>query len=335
MTAAPRGEFGWIARLIAVLAESGAEGAAAIGDDAAIVQELAGPPTVWTIDTLVEGVHFRFDWLDPEAVGRRALAASLSDLAAMGAEPLGALVAAAGPAGVVGARIEGVYRGIAALAGAAGCPILGGDLARAEGPLHLTVTALGRCADGPPLTRHGARVGDEVWVTGELGGPAAALALLGAEGTAPGVRAHAAYERLARPWPRNREIAWLRARAQIDAAIDLSDGLSGDARHVAVRSGVRIVLEAERLPLHPGAVDAARRRGEDPFEWALHGGDELEILLISPAGALGSHAEAFAETFNVPLTRIGTVGEGSGVDLVRAGAAAPLRSRAWDHFAGD
>ena len=333
------GEFDWIARLVMLLENAGVEGSATIGDDAAIVPALEGwlpegPALAWTIDTLVEGVHFRFDWLDVESIGWRALAASLSDLAAMGAAPAGALVSAAGPADVVGARIEGIYRGIAALARSAACPILGGDLSRADGPLHITVTALGRAATDPALTRDGARPGDHVWVTGALGAPAAGLALLEAAGPTPEIRAHATYERLARPRPRNREAGWLAARARLHAAIDISDGLSGDARHVAVRSGVSIAIEAERIPLHPGALEAASRLDVDPLDWALHGGDELELLLVAPAGSLETHGGSFAAAFGVPLTRIGAVAEGSGLELVLDGEASPLEPRAWDHFAG-
>lgn len=329
---APHGEFEWIARLVDVLGESaGKDGA--IGDDAAVIATSSGESWVWTIDTLVEGVHFRFDWLAAEAVGHRALAASLSDLAAMGAEPAGALVAVAGPAGAVAAHLEGIYRGIAALSRRAGCPILGGDLSRADGPLHLTVTAIGHCVDGPPLRRDAARPGDEVWLTGTLGGPAAALALLTAGKPLADVGPLAVYDRLSQPAPRNAEVRWLGARAALHAAIDLSDGLSGDLGHVAARSGVRIEIEAERIPIQPAAREAARRLGRDPLDWALHGGEEFELVVSAPAGVIAPLADSFAGAFGIPLTRIGRVADGAGVMLVRDGAAVTLESRAWDHFA--
>ncbi len=326
------GEAEWIRRLTEVL------GAAAefpegqgIGDDAAILAA-DGDAWAWTIDTLVEGVHFRFDWLDPEAVGHRALAASLSDLAAMGARPAGALVTAAGPPPTLAARLEGVYRGVAGLARSAGCPILGGDLSRAEGALHLTVTALGRCASGPPLLRSGARPGDALWVTGALGAPAAALALLETGVPMPGARAPGAYERLARPQPRNREVEWLRERAELSAAIDISDGLSSDAHHMARASGVQIAIDPGRLPLHPSAREAARRLGREALDWALHGGEEFEILFAAPPGTIEPHQGLFAEALAVPLTRIGSVARGQDVVLVRDGSAEPLAPGGWDHF---
>lgn len=337
-----RGEFEWIARLGGILESAGASGPAVAGrtprgDDAAVIEDGAGGAWAWTMDTLVEGVHFRFDWLAPEDVGHRALAASLSDLAATGAAPVGALVSAAGPAATLAARLEGIYRGLATLAARAGCPIVGGDLARADGPLHLTVTALGRVSAGPPLGRAGARTGDEVWVSGRLGGPAAAIALIHAAARAgrdPRLAAdRPSGQRFARPAPRGPEVAWLRERAPIAAAIDLSDGLSGDAAHVARASGVRIVLDPAALPILPDAAAAARELGADPVAWALHGGEEFELLLIARPATLGPLAPGFEAEFGIPLTRIGEVGPGAGVHLFADGVERPLASRSWDHFA--
>lgn len=333
-----RGEFAWIDRLVEILgpAARGEGGRIAIGDDVAVVPGRDGAPWAWTVDTLVEGVHFRFDWLDPEEVGHRALAASLSDLAAAGAEPVGALVTATGPGETVAARIEGIYRGLAALAEASSCPILGGDLARAPGPLHLGVTALGRCPRGAPPGRGGARPGDALWVTGRLGAPAAAVALLGAAGEDPRTlaeaRAHPSVRRLARPDPRLAEIAWLAARAPVHALIDVSDGVSGDAAHLARRSEVRIAIEVERLPLHPAAEDGARRLGVDARAWALHGGEEFELLLAAPAAAIDPLAEPFEARFGIPITRIGSVEPGRGLARREAGRDRPLDPGGWDHF---
>lgn len=326
----PRGEFDWIARLVEILGDSAR---AAIGDDTAVVEH-EGRALAWTMDTLVEGVHFRFDWLDPAAIGRRALVASLSDLAATGARPLAALVSAAGPRATVAARIEGIYEGLRAAADEAACAVVGGDLARAEGPLHLTVTALGEIA-GQPLRRGGVRAGDEIWVTGALGGPAAAVALLGAASPEPipDLRDHPAYGRLAAPRARHAEMRWLLDHAEIHAAIDVSDGVSGDAGHLAERSGVRIVLEPDRLPLHPGAVLAARALGVDPGEWALHGGEEFELLLSAPPAALERQAERFSARFGIPLTRIGEAHLGAGLFARKGGRVERLDPASWDHFA--
>jgi thiamine-monophosphate kinase len=334
----PRGEFEWIDRLVEILgpATPRIEGKPAIGDDVAVLRGPGGETWAWTVDGLVEGIHFRFDWLEPEAVGHRALAASLSDLAAAIAEPIGALVTATGSSEAFETRLEGIYRGLGELAHRSGCPVLGGDLSRAEGPLQLTVTALGRCGRGEPPGRGGAEPGDEVWVSGQLGAPAAAVELLTRAGDDPATlaeaRAHPAAARLARPAPRLDEVGWLAARAPLHALIDVSDGISSDAAHVAERSRVRIEIETGCIPVHPAALDAARRLSADAVGWALHGGEEFELLLCAPAGAIEPLAPSFEERFGIPLTRIGAVERGSGVVRREARNVTPLEPGGWDHF---
>ena len=333
----PRGEFGWIERLIEVLGPvARAGGRIAAGDDVAAIEGPAGDTWAWTADTLVEGVHFRFDWLDSEAVGHRALAASLSDLAAAIAEPIGVLVTAAGSPPAFEARLEGIYRGIRDLAIRSSCPVLGGDLSRTDGPLHLTVTALGRCSRGAPPGRGGAEPGDEVWVTGALGAPAAAVELLARAGSDPArlaaARGHPAVRRLAYPEPRLEEIAWLADRAPLDALIDVSDGISSDLAHIADRSGVRIAIDTASLPVHADALDAAARIGADAGQWALHGGEEFEIAACAPPGSIASHVARFESRFGIPLTRIGSVEDGHGIVGRVDGAERSIERAGWDHF---
>lgn len=335
-----RGEFAWIDRLGEILAESAAPAAGiGIGDDAAVIEGPGGEPWAWTVDVLVEDRHFRLDWFEPRNVGRRALVASLGDLAAMGAEPAGALVTMAGPAATFERAAEGIYRGLADAARESGCPILGGDLARADGPLHLDVTMIGPVVAGPPLTRSGARPGDEVWITGRLGGPAAAIAALRDAASdrerLEGIRETDAFRRLVGVDARIAEARWLRDRVELHAGIDVSDGVSGDAGHVAERSGVRIVLEAGAIPVHPGAAGTAAALDVDPLRWALHGGEEWELLLVAASGALGPLAEPFETAFGLPLTRIGEVVEGEGVTVRGDGEERELESESWDHFRDD
>lgn len=333
----PRGEFAWIERLLEILGPAARVGGrTAAGDDVAVLEGPAGETWAWTADSLVEEVHFRFDWLDPEAVGHRALAASLSDLAAAIAEPVGVLVTAAGSPAAFEARLEGIYEGLRDLAIRTSCPVLGGDLSRSDGPLHLTVTALGRCPRGAPPGRAGARPGDELWVTGALGAPAAAVELLARAGEDPDLlaaaRVHPAALRLARPEPRLHEVAWLAERASLHALIDVSDGISGDLAHIADKSGVRIAIETERLPVHADALDAAGRIGADARLWALHGGEEFEIAASAPAGSIDPHVDAFEARFGIPLTRIGWVEEGRGIVGRGPGGEERIARGGWDHF---
>lgn len=303
------------------------------GDDAAVLSPAAGESIVVSIDLSIEGVHFRREWLTWEAIGYRATAAALSDLAAMAARPLGALVSVALPI-----ELEtGVYRQLAAglteaLADAEAA-LLGGDTSRSPGAAVLDVTVIGAVVE--PVTRRGATPGDQVWVTGRLGGAAAAvLAYNSALEPAPPAR-----RRFEHPTPRWREARWLAERGLLTAMIDLSDGLAGDAAHIARASGVGLRLRLDRLPLDEALegwsdTTVARRI-------AAGGGEDYELLFTSPAGRVDRVRDAFQRTFDLELTRIGDVVEdtdlpASGVTWIdRAGEPVdPPATAGFDHFAG-
>lgn len=262
-------------------------GAAArgVGGDCAELDVPAGERLIVSTDSSVEHVHFRRRWLSAHEIGYRATAAALSDLAAAAATPIGLLLALTAPA-AWRSELGAIAEGVADAAMAAGAPIVGGDVT-AGAVLSLTVTVLGRARR--PLSRRGARSGDAVYVTGWLGGPGAALRALlaGAEPDA----AHRA--RFAHPEPRLQEARWLAARGA-RAAIDLSDGLAADARHLAAASAVRVRLETERVPRMPG-VDVRD---------ALASGEEYELLVTAPPGL---DVAAFRDAFGLPLTMVGTV----------------------------
>jgi thiamine-monophosphate kinase len=281
-----------------------------IGDDAAVLTAPDGEQLVLSTDTSLEGVHFRSEWISPEEIGWRATAAALSDLAAMAAKPLGVLIAIVLPRARVG-DLGPLADGIAAAAAASGAPIIGGDLTSGE-RLAITVTVTGSAAN--PLRRSGARPGDTIWVTGQLGGPALAIAAWG-EGRQPTPEARA---RFAHPVPRIREAQWL-VTAGATAGMDISDGLGGDAAHLAAASGVRITLEADALPLAPDAdVSTAQRSGEEY---------ELLVTARSPFDAA-----AFQRDFGLSLTRIGTVEKGdAGVELM-IGEERVASPGGYDHF---
>jgi thiamine-monophosphate kinase len=290
------------------------------GDDCAVIE---GDPIALSLDLAIEDVHFRRAWLEPEEIGRRTTAAALSDLAAVAAEPIGALAALAVAAADAGDYAVRVMDGVRAAADAAGAALLGGDLSRSPGPLVLDVAVVGSVAE--PVLRSGARPGDAVWVTGRLGGAAAAVRRW-AEGALPSAEARRAF---ADPRPKLKEARWLAGRGVLHALIDISDGLAGDAAHIAAASDVRIVLDAQAIPVHPGADADATERG---LALALHGGEDYELLFAAPPGSVEPLVAAFADAFGSPLSRVGEVAAGGGVVLRREGGNEEEVGGGYDHF---
>ncbi len=308
------GEFALIAR-IGALAQRAFAGAAlpgvvlGIGDDAALLRARAGEDVVVTTDALVEGVHFDFAHETPQVAGRRALAANLSDLAAMGARPLGFVVALSAPAATPVARALGMARGMLELAVRFACPLVGGNLARAS-ELSVAITVIGAVRRGRALLRSGARVGDRVFITGTLGGAALARAR--------GRVRSAAEPRVAA----GRALARMRG---IGACIDVSDGLAGDLAHVCRASGVRARIEAVRVPMPRGFAAACARAGCDPARLALAGGEDYELLFT--ARGANARAEPLSRRLGVAVTEIGRieVGKPALLGLPRAFGAGGYR----------
>lgn len=324
MRLGPGGEFDRIRRFLAA-AEPGTRPDVRVGpgDDCAVV---GGDGIALSSDMSVEGVHFRRDWLSPGEIGWRAAAGALSDLAAVAARPIGILVSLAAAEEDAGAFAEGVMAGCGDAAACAGAALLGGDLARSPGPMVIDVTVVGEARD--PVLRAGAAMGDEVWVTGELGGAAACLrALLAGDAPDPAARA-----RFARPVARVEEAAWLYARGLPDAMIDLSDGLAGDAAHLAAAGGVAILLSPELVPVHP----AAAARGDEALRLALGGGEDYELCFTAAQGTVWPQVEAFRSVFGIPLTCVGRVGGGDGVWFADPeGRRTPVGFGGWQHFRED
>src|SRR4051812_14629384 len=291
-----------------LLAEWG-KAAQRIGDDAAILEVPAGEKLVVSTDTSLEGVHFRRDWLNSFEIGYRATAAALSDLAAMAARPLGILIALTLPKGDRNEARE-IAVGIREGASAVMCPIVGGDLSAGES-LSLTITALGSAAR--PLARSGAKVGQRVYVTGRLGGPAAAVRAWSA-GKHP---SDAERARFACPVPRIDAAMGLAARGAT-SGIDISDGLAADLAHIAAASNVGIELDAARVP---------RFDGVSPSQ-AIASGEEYEVVVTAPE----VDTAAFAAEFGLELTEIGRVVAGPQRVTVLEGGQKVSTPPGFDHF---
>lgn len=317
------GEFALIARHFRPLAGPGALG---LSDDAAVLDLPPGRQLVVAADAMVAGVHFLGED-PPETVGAKLLRVNLSDLAAMGAAPLGYLMTAALPRGTPEAWVAGFAAGLAADQAEFGLSVLGGDTVSTPGPIALTLTILGLVAPGRALRRQGARPGDEVWVSGSIGDGALGLRVL--QGRLPAdAHGHLA-GRYRRPEPRLALGAGLAGLAR--AAMDVSDGLVQDLGHLCRAAGCGASIEAAAVPLSAPARAAVMA---DPALLAvvLTGGDDYELLFAAPPEAAAA-VRALAAP-GVPLTRIGRFVAGPAAVRVldEAGMAMDLPTGGWSHF---
>jgi thiamine-monophosphate kinase len=303
-----------------------------VGDDCALLQPAPGMQLALSCDMLVEGRHFLPE-VDPAALGHKALAVNLSDLAACGARPLAFLLALALPRADA-AWLEPFARGLLALADAHDCELIGGDTT--QGPLNLSITVLGELPRGQALLRSGARAGDEVYVSGSLGDARLALEALQGRLSLPAPVFEAARVRLERPTPR--VALGLALRGLATAAADVSDGLLGDLGHILKASGVGACIETEAaLPLLAAAAPLAQAgrplEREQQLACVLAGGDDYELVFTAPPAARAA-VQAAAQASQTPVARIGRIEAEPGLRLVDA-AGRPLAGRyaSFDHFA--
>jgi thiamine-monophosphate kinase len=312
ITVADLGEFGLIAAIKAALPVGPAQ-LVGIGDDAAVLRA-PDARVVATMDVLVEGRHFRRDWSAAADVGGKAAAQNLADIAAMGAVPTVLLVGFAAPGDLPSQWALDLVRGLAEEAARAGASVAGGDVSSAD-TIMIAVTALGDLAGRAPVTRGGARPGDQVALAGLPGRSAAGLALLTA-GLAEPAALVAAHRRPRPPYDAGPQAAVLGATSMID----ISDGLLQDLGHVAAASEVRIDIDTTRLPVDPRLPEAAAALGgADWLGWVLTGGEDHSLAATFPAGT------KLPERWPV----IGTVSAGQGV---RVDGRRPAAAGGWDHF---
>ena len=291
-----------------------------IGDDCAVLSVPPGHELLVTTDFTIEKVHFRRDWHRPELVGRRCLTRGLSDIAAMGGEPRAAFLSLAVPSDVPQKWVDRFLKGLLDLAEEFKVPLAGGDTAQSAGGILADIVVVGSVPKGKAVLRSGAKAGERIYVTGELGGSAAALARL--EESKP---LGAEYVRHFRPLARVAVGQWLRQRGVASAMIDVSDGLSTDLEHICQESHVGAEIEAEAIPR--AQVGLGKKRVA--LELALHGGDDYELLFTS-AAAIPS------EVAGVRVTRIGRTTQSAGMRLIGADRKARRFAAAgWEHFKGN
>ena len=292
---------------------------AGIGDDAAVLRLPPSHDLLVTTDFSIENVHFRREWHAPEVVGWRCLTRGLSDIAAMGGEPIAAFLSLAVAGDVRQEWVDRFLKGLLGLAKKFRVPLAGGDTAQAVDGIQADIVVVGSVPKGTAVLRSGARAGDQIYVTGELGGSAAALDRLR---TSPPLGAKSA--RHFRPQARVRVGRWLRQCKIPTAMIDISDGLSTDLEHICQESGVGAEIEVEAVPR------ASRGKNESvELEFALHGGDDYELLFTSSKSVP-------AKVEGVPITCIGQTTLKRGMRLLDAGGRRlVLKAKGWEHFQRD
>lgn len=329
------GEFGLIERLRDKLPGADQTVVVGIGDDAAVLSYDSACHVVMTTDMLVEGVHFRSDTIDFRSLGWKAMAASLSDIAAMGGTPRHGTVSLAIPPAYEVEKLEELYEGIAEICTEYRIHVVGGDVVKTGGPLVIAVTVNGEVEKGKALLRSGARPGDLVFVTGRIGGSAAGLAFLssGCKCLVPPDEQLELTGYHRRPVPQVRAGRVLAESGGCTSCNDISDGLASELIEIADSSGVGIRIEENRLPIAPAVTNFARINGDNAVEWALYGGEDYQ--LVGTLAPLAYEAVVTACHLNgIRLTLIGRVTQGTGVVLNReTGGETLLSARGYNHFA--
>jgi thiamine-monophosphate kinase len=272
------------------------------GDDAAVIEPERGTLDVLTTDALVEGIHFDRRFCPTDAVGHKALAVNLSDLAAMGASPRAALLSLILPDTLPMSDVDRLMDGLLALAARHKVALVGGNITKSPGPLMVDVAAIGAVRRRRVLSRAGARPGDEVYVTGSIGAGAAGLAAFRANEELPSAQA-----RYLRPEPRVRAGVLLGRNRAASAAIDLSDGLAEGIRQVANASGVGMLIDAATLPIDEETRRWYARRGADVVDASLAGGDDYELLFTVRPVQRGRFRAVRRLLGDLPITKIGVV----------------------------
>jgi thiamine-monophosphate kinase len=303
-----------------------------IGDDCAVLETPGDRVLVVTIDTLIEGIHFTDQTLSPEALGWKALAVNISDIAAMGGTPRTAFLSLGmKPEKEVG-FLESFIAGFNALAEETGVVLAGGDTVESPCSTVITITLLGDCLPEHLVCRSGARVGDDVWVTGPLGNAAGGLFVLQNKEAA----ASSVYESLVRahqkPMPRLALGKALGKSGLVHAMIDISDGIAKDLGHICEQSGVGAVLQEASIPMSATLVSLAAEAEKDPLQWALHGGEDYEFLFTASPVDKQLIESLTAKHSGRPAVKVGAIVQEDGILLASPTGKVPLQSGGYRHF---
>ena len=298
------------------------------GDDAAVLEPERGAYDVLTTDAVVEGIHFDRAFVPPDAIGHRALAVNLSDLAAMGALPRAALLSLALPPSLDLSDFEQLVDGVLSFASSHRVTLIGGNITQTSGPLTVDITAIGAVRPRKVLTRAGARPGDTVYVTGSLGEAAVGLQMLRV-GEADA--SDSCVVRYLRPQPRVRAGMLLGRNRAASSCMDISDGLADCVRQVADASGVGMTLDASALPISAEVRDAQARRGQDALGLALSGGDDYELFFTVRQAHRGRLRMVCQQLGDLPITRIGVVTKGRDLMVRDESGTRPL-AEGYEHF---
>jgi thiamine-monophosphate kinase len=305
-----------------------------IGDDCAVLETGGKQSLLVTKDTLVEGVHFTDQTLSPQALGWKALAVNVSDIAAMGGTAHTAFLSMAIKPDSKVSFLESFMQGFRALADKTGVFLAGGDTVESPSFAVVTITLLGHCLPEHVVYRSGARVGDDVWVTGPLGDAAAGLFLLqNTEAPLPSV-----YESLVRahqkPMPRLKLGKLLADSGLAHAMIDISDGIAKDLGHTCEQSGTGAVVQAASVPMSSSLLKLAAELDKSPLGWALHGGEDYELLFAASPADRKRIESLTAKVSKTPAAHIGTIIEEDGIWLETEKGKEPLGSGGYSHFCG-
>jgi thiamine-monophosphate kinase len=318
--AVPLPEKELIARIRSSSRRRSGQVALGIGDDCALLTPAAGHQLLVTTDFTLEGIHFRREWHSPEVVGHRCLVRGLSDIAAMGGEPSAVFLSLAAPKKLPQKWIDGFLKGVLLLSHAFKVPLAGGDVAESPSGIVADIVVVGRVRKGEAILRSGAKPGDRIYVTGELGGAAATLKrLFAGEKIRP-----KDFPRHFHPMPRIAVGRFLRSRRLASAMIDLSDGVSTDLAHICEESGVGAELLSSAIPL----ARIGRSKTEVDLQTAIHGGEDYELLFTTPPNKTLPSRIA-----GVPVTPIGWIRRDKHIFLTyESGAGYELRPKGWEHF---